>query len=185
MPKSIVDDFNRIVESLKHPTDLDTLSKVLGGLFRQPERTLTIIKPDAVQKGLIGEVIRRLEAEGVKAVGMKMVMINPLQAEILYGGLRRSLSPAVFKSVVEYMTSNRVVLIVWQGRGVVGKVRRICGPTDPKRAKKSQIRSLSSDDLHQRLKRGQAVRNIIHSSASRKDAALEISAFFFPWEILR
>lgn len=180
--------FESLVEELKKgkkPTN--DLKVSLARIFRRPkvQRTLTIIKPDAVEKGLVGEIIRRLEKEGIKPVGMKMLKMNQLQAQIFYSHLRRKLPKRVFDSIIDYMTGTRVVAIVWQGRGVVGKVRTLCGPTDPKKAKKSQLRSLSKDDLSRQFARGKAVKNIIHSSASPHDARKEIALFFLPWEILR
>ena len=178
-------DFQMLVDKMKHqPLSLKRLSRSLDKLISGPERTLTIIKPDAVQKGLIGEVIKRLEIRGVKPVGMKMIKLHRFQAEIFYRHLRGKLRPGIFDSVLKYMTSKRVVLIVWQGRGVVGKVRELCGPTDPSKARRGQIRSLSRDSLADRLNKGTAVKNIIHASASKSDARQEISLFFFPWEIV-
>ena len=83
------------------------------------------------------------------------------------------------------MTSNRVVLIVWQGTNVLKKVRNLCGPTDPTKAKKSQIRSLSNDSMEKEFNKGKAVKNIIHSSETYKDAKKEIGFFFLPWEIIK
>jgi len=154
-------------------------------LIRKPkyERTLTIIKPDAVEKKVIGEVIKRLEKQNIRPVAMKMIKINERQAKKFYKHLKNKIPEPVFRSIVDYMTSNRVVLIVWQGPGVVKKVRKISGPTDPKKAKKYQIRALSKEDLEKKFKRGKAVKNIIHSSATIKEAKKEISFFFMPWEI--
>ena len=154
-------------------------------LFNVPkyERTLTIIKPDAIEKNIVGEVMKRLEKQGIKPVAMKMIKINASQARDFYNHLKGKLPDDVFNSVIDYMTSTRVVLIVWQGRGVVKKVRTISGPTDPKKATKNNIRSLSNDDLDKKFKRGKAVENIIHSSATIKEAEKEIGFFFNPWEI--
>jgi nucleoside-diphosphate kinase len=147
------------------------------------ERTLTIIKPDAVEMHLTGEIISRLEKQGIKPIAMKMVRLNRLQAAIFYRHLKGKLPDSVFSSTIEYMTSNRAILIVWQGNGVVKKVRKAVGPTDPQKAGKRQIRSLSQDDLKHQLRYGKAVRNIIHASASPKEAEQEIRLFFLPWEL--
>jgi nucleoside-diphosphate kinase len=148
-----------------------------------PEVTLTIIKPDAVSQGLIGEVIKRLEKKGVKPVAMKMAKFNALHANLLYLSKKASLPAPVYNSLVKYITSKKVVLIIWQGKGVVNKVRKICGPTNPKKASKSQIRSLSTEDLVQKFKKGKAVHNIIHSSENSQSAQKEINLLFPLWQL--
>jgi uncharacterized protein (TIGR00661 family) len=147
------------------------------------ERTLTIIKPDAVQKKFIGEVIRRLEKKGINPIAMKMVKIDKKRANVFYSHLKGKVPQSVFNSIVRYMTSGRVVLIVWQGNGVVKKIREICGPTNPKKAAKKQIRSLSDEDMEKKFRAGKAVRNIIHSSGTIEEAKKEIEMFFYSWEI--
>jgi len=179
-------NFENLIEELKQsPKSLIELKSRLDEILTSKhQRTLTIIKPDAVQKGLIGEVIKRLESHDIKPVAMKMVKINKYQAELFYSHLRKKIPKTVFKSIVQYMTSKRVVLIVWQGRGVVKKTRELCGPTDPKKATKQHIRSLSDDNMLNKFQKGRAVKNIIHSSATISDAKKEISFFFLPWEII-
>jgi len=146
------------------------------------ERTLTIIKPDAVEKGLIGEIIERLEKQKIRPITIKMRKISRLEARLFYSHLKGKVPDEVFNSLLDYMTSNKVVLIVWQGRGVVKKVRSACGPTDPQKAVKGQLRSLSNDDMKKEFRAGKAVKNIIHSSANSDDAAKELQFFFRPWE---
>lgn len=184
----ILNKVEELVEQLKsNPKPIFDFLIKAEDLIRIPkyERTLTIIKPDAVEKGLIGEVIERLEKQGIKPVAMKMIKIKDSQAKLFYKHLKAKVPESVFNSVVSYMTSNRVVLIVWQGNGVVKKVRKICGPTDPKKAKKSNIRALSKDDLEKKFKMGRAVKNIIHASATTEEAKKEISFFFMPWEVYK
>jgi nucleoside-diphosphate kinase len=177
--------FHTLIEELKQsPKSLFELKARLDSMFSpKGQRTLTIIKPDAVEKGLIGEVIKRLEHKGVRPVAMKVAKLNKLQAGLFYNHLSGRIPEPVFRSVVRYMTSSRVVLIVWQGRGVVKKVRQAVGPTDPKETR-GKIRGLSTDDMKKELKKGKAVRNIIHASATAREAQLEISFFFLPWEII-
>jgi uncharacterized protein (TIGR00661 family) len=182
----ILDKVEELIPQLKSkPKPIFDFVKKAEFLIRKPgyERTLTIVKPDAVQKKVIGEVIKRLERQGIKPVAMKMIKINKNQAGKFYSHLKNKIPPAVFNSVVNYMTSNRVVLIVWQGKGVINKVRQTCGPTNPKEAKKSQIRALSKEDMQVQFKKGRAVKNIIHSSTTIEEAKKEISFFFWPWEI--
>jgi len=178
--------FSNLINDLKSsPKSLIVLKSRLDQLFSPDiERTLTIIKPDAVKKGLIGEVIKRLEVHGIEPVGMKMVKLTAYQAELFYSHLRGSIPESVFGSLVQYMTSNKVVLIVWQGSNVVSEVRKLTGPTNPKEAKRGQIRKLSDDDMQKKRRQGRAVKNIIHSSASLEEARQEISFFFLPWEIV-
>lgn len=158
------------------------LQKVLSP--KKIERTLTIIKPDAVEKKLIGEVIGRLEKQGIRPVAMKMRKLTRLETRFFYAHLKGKVPSKVFDSMMDYMTSNKVVLVVWQGRGVVGKARALCGPTDPQKAKKEDLRSLSSDDMQKKMKMGKAVKNVIHSSANSKEAVNEINFFFRPWELV-
>lgn len=182
----IFEKVQELIEKMQsHPKPLLDLAKKIETLIRpaQYKRTLTIIKPDAVEQGLIGEVIKRLEKQDIKPVAMKMTKINPVQAKLFYFHLKNKIPESVFNSIVQYMSKKRVVLVVWQGKGVVEKVRIACGPTNPKEAKKSQIRSLSKEDMEKRFKKGLAVKNIIHSSSNEKEAKEEINFFFWPWEI--
>jgi len=184
--RELLEKVEELVEQLKSkPKPILELAKKIDSLIRpvKYERTLTIIKPDAVEKELIGEVIKRLEKQEVKPVAMKMTKINKTQAQLFYNHLKNKIPESVFNSIVQYMSKKRVVLIVWQGNGVVKKVRQACGPTNPKKAKKSQIRSLSKEDIEKKFKMGRAVKNIIHSSATIEEAKKEINFFFWPWEI--
>ncbi len=149
------------------------------------ERTLTIIKPDAIESSLVGEVIKKLEKKQINPVGMKMVKLNKKDAEKFYSHLKTKIPEDVFDSIIDYITSNRVIVIVWQGKGVVKKVRKTCGPTNPKEAGKRTIRSLSKEDMGKEFRKGKAVKNIIHSSSNSKEAKKEIKFFFKPWEIYR
>ncbi len=182
----IIKKIEELIEELKsRPKKLFQFIKKAELKLRKPkyERTLTILKPDALEKKVMGEAIKRLEKQGINPVAMKMTKINKKQAEKFYKHLKKKIPEPVFNSIINYMTSNRVVLAVWQGKGVVGKVRKICGPANPKEAKKTQIRSLSKEDMEKKFHRGKAVKNIIHSSATIKEAKKEISFFFMPWEI--
>lgn len=163
---------------------LSFVSKVELKIFpKKYQRTLTILKPDAIEGGKIGEVIKRLEAQKIKPIAMKMVQINEADARNFYINLQKKLPQKVFESIIKYMSSGKIVVIVWQGNGVVNKVRKICGPTDPKKARRYQIRNLSKDSLEEELKKGRAVKNIIHSSASTKEAKNEIKFFFRSGEL--
>jgi uncharacterized protein (TIGR00661 family) len=182
----IIKKLEALIPTLKSkPKTLFYTVRKAEALIRKPryERTLTIVKPDAVEKKVIGEVIKRLEKQQIRPVAMKMIKIKKSQAEKFYSHLKGRIPLPVFNSIMNYMTSNKVILIVWQGNGVVSKVRQVCGPTNPKKAKKSQIRSLSKEDMKEKFEKGLAVRNIIHSSSTIQEAKKEISFFFWPWEI--
>jgi nucleoside-diphosphate kinase len=130
------------------------------------ERSLIIIKPDAMQRSLLGEVIRRFENKGLKIVGMKMVKISDILVEEHYGHLK---DKPFFGSIKEYMQSAPVVLMVISGIKAVSATRLIVGPTKGYEADAGSIRgdlSLS----------GQS--NIVHASDSVENAELEISRFF-------
>jgi uncharacterized protein (TIGR00661 family) len=152
---------------------------------KKKELTLTIIKPDAVKKNIIGGIISYFEKQKIRPVAIKMMRISDYAARKFYSQLEGKVPTRVFESIVRYMSSGKVVLIVWHGKDVVGKVHKLCGATDPKKAKKSTIRGRFSDDsLEERAKQGKAVRNVIHSSDNAKDAKREINFFFRRDEII-
>ena len=95
------------------------------------EQTLAIIKPDGVGAGLIGEIIRRIENEGLRIAGMRMAQLNDREAEGFYYVHREK---PFFKDLVAYMTSGPVVLMVLSGVDVINRWRTLMGATDPKRA---------------------------------------------------
>jgi nucleoside-diphosphate kinase len=188
LSKADNDILEKIEESIKELSDrskpiLEFSKKVQKVLTaKKPERTLTIIKPDAVEKSLTGEIIERLEKQNIKPIAMKMRKLSKVEAGLFYFHLLGKVPDKVFASIIDYMTSSKVVFVVWQGKGVVKKVRTLCGPTDPQKAIKSQLRALSDDDMGKEFQAGRAVKNIIHSSANSADAAREINFFFRPWE---
>jgi len=137
------------------------------------ERSLIIIKPDAVCKGRIGEVIGRIEKKGFIIRALKIVRLTKKKAEEFYGIYR---GMPFFKGLVKFMISAPSVMMVVEGRGVIKKMRERIGARVPSEAKKRTIRGdLASDDR----------RNIIHGSDSRKNAAREIKIFFKPNEIYK
>ena len=130
------------------------------------ERTLVLIKPDAVQRSLIGEVITRLEARGLKIVALKLALISKESAEEHYGA---HAGKPFFDGLVGFITSSQVVAIVLEGKGAVGLVRRTMGATDPSQADLGTIRGDFAQDMG---------RNIIHGSDSPESGSEEISRFF-------
>ena len=136
------------------------------------ERTLVIIKPDGVQRGLIGEIISRLERRGLKLVAMKMMQLGPELAHRLYAIHE---GKPFFQGLIQYITSAPVVVVVMEGRQAIGVVRRTMGSTNPTEAAPGTIRA----DLG--LETG---RNLVHGSDSPQTASFEIGLFFQPGEIL-
>ncbi len=135
------------------------------------ERTLSIVKPDGVRKGLIGEVIRRFEREGLKVVALKMVRITKEEAKAFYHVHRER---PFFESLTDFMSSGPIVPMVIEGEGAIGKVREVMGATNPKEAAPGTIRREFADSIEA---------NIVHGSDSPETARFEIGFFFNALEI--
>lgn len=131
------------------------------------ERTLSIIKPDAVEKNVIGQIIARFEKAGLKVVGMQMMTLSEDQAGEFYAVHKERPFYGELKS---YMTSGPVVVSVLEGEGAVGLNRDLMGATDPKEAAAGTIRADFADSIGA---------NAVHGSDSAENAAIEIK-FFFP-----
>ena len=136
------------------------------------ERTLVIIKPDGVQRSLIGEITGRLERRGLRIIALKMMQITPELARIHYAEHEEK---PFFEPLVQYITSGPVVVMILEGDQAIEIVRRTMGSTNPVEAEPGTIRG----DLA--LMTG---RNLIHGSDSPKTAAIEIPRFFSPEEIV-
>jgi nucleoside-diphosphate kinase len=136
------------------------------------ERTLVLIKPDAVQRGLVGEVIGRLERRGLHPVGIKLMQVTTDLAERHYAEHR---GKPFFAGLVEFITSSPVVAMVWQGPGAVAMVRTMMGATNPAASAPGTIRG----DLAVSL-----AMNVIHGSDSVESAAREVAIFFSDKELL-
>jgi len=137
------------------------------------ERTLSIVKPDGVQRNLIGEVIKRFEAAGICIVGMKMVWLNQEQAQAFYAVHRER---PFYKSLTGFMSSGPIVAMVLEGENVIQKNRELMGATNYKEAAPGTIRHDFARDIE---------KNIVHGSDSPETAATEISFFFNELEICR
>ncbi|RLB08268.1 MAG: nucleoside-diphosphate kinase [Deltaproteobacteria bacterium] len=136
------------------------------------ERTLSIIKPDGVRKGLIGEVIRRFEKEGLKIVAMKMVRLDKEEAEGFYAVHR---GKPFFESLTTFMSSGPIVVMVLEGEKAIERNRQIMGATDPQQAEEGTIRRMYADNIQE---------NIVHGSDAPETATFEISYFFSSLEIV-
>jgi len=142
------------------------------------EQTLAIIKPDGVKRRLVGECIGRFENKGLIITAIKSGKISVAKANILYNHIKQKY-PKVFKSLISFMTDNPVVFMVIEGKGVVKKVRKICGPTDPATAPKGTIRGdFGRGNMKILTARGETLKNIIHASGSLEEAKKEIKLFF-------
>uniref|UniRef100_A0A7S3VMB5 Nucleoside diphosphate kinase n=2 Tax=Eukaryota TaxID=2759 RepID=A0A7S3VMB5_DUNTE len=130
------------------------------------ERSYIMIKPDGVQRNLVGEIISRFERKGFKLVGLKMVTVDKGQAERHYADLS---SKPFFGSLVEYICSGPVVAMVWEGKGVIATGRKIIGATNPANSEPGTIRGDFAIEVG---------RNIIHGSDAPESAAKEIALWF-------
>ncbi len=135
------------------------------------ERTLSIIKPDGVEKGLIGEIIKRFEDEGIKIRAMKMIHLSKEEAKRFY--IVHKDKP-FYDSLTDYMSSGPIVAMVLEGENVIERNREIMGATDPKKAAPGTIRNLYGENIE---------RNVIHGSDSPESAEREIKFFFSDLEI--
>ena len=136
------------------------------------ERTLSIIKPDAVAKGVIGKILDRFESNGLRVAALKKLHLSKAQAGDFYAVHKER---PFFKDLVEFMTSGPVVVSVLEGDNAVAKNREIMGATNPKEAKAGTIRA----DFAQSIDA-----NAVHGSDSLDNAKIEIEFFFKNDEIL-
>ncbi len=130
------------------------------------ERTFSIVKPDGVQKNLIGQVYSRFEKAGLKIIAARMVQLTQAQAEGFYAVHRER---PFFKDLCKYMTSGPVVVQVLEGDNAVAKNRELMGATDPKKAAAGTIRADFASSIEE---------NVVHGSDSAENAAIEIAFFF-------
>ncbi len=169
------------------------------------ERSLVLIKPDGIQRNLIGEIIKRYERTGLKLVGLKLIQPSPELIEkhyLINPGWKKdvgkksiqayqdknlkppSLDPEkvgeqVLERLKKYLTSGPVVAMVWQGMGAVNVIRKITGKTEPLTSDVGTIRGDFTIDSYQVADLSErAVRNLIHASSSREDAEKEINLWF-------
>jgi len=136
------------------------------------ERTLVLVKPDGVQRGLIGEIISRLERTGLKLVALKMLQIDKKMAGQHYAIHQ---GKPFFEGLVSFITSSPLIAAVFEGAHAVEVVRKTMGATDPVKAAPGTIRGDLALDIG---------RNVVHGSDSLENAQKEISLFFSPEEIV-
>ena len=135
------------------------------------ERTLSIIKPDAVAKNAIGEIYARFEKNGLKIIAARMRQLSRAEAESFYGVHRQR---PFFKDLVDFMVSGPIMVQVLEGESAIAKNRDLMGATDPKKAAKGTIRADFADSIDA---------NAVHGSDSAQTAATEVAFFFSELEI--
>jgi nucleoside-diphosphate kinase len=136
------------------------------------ERTLILIKPDGVLRGLIGEVISRIENKGLKIIGLKMLKLSREKAEELYYMHRNK---PFFENLISHITSGPVVAIVVEGNNAILRVRNMIGATSPQDALPGTIRGDYGLDT---------TRNVVHASDSVENSEREINLFFKEYELI-
>lgn len=136
------------------------------------ERTLCILKPDCVRKGLQGEVLSRIQKAGFKILGMKQIRLTKEQAGAFYAVHKER---SFYPSLVEFMTSGPVVPVALEKENAVADYRALIGATDPKEAAEGTIRKLFADNKGE---------NIVHGSDSVENGRIEVAFFFSECELV-
>jgi|SRR4051812_2710960 nucleoside-diphosphate kinase len=131
------------------------------------ERTLSIVKPDAVKKNVVGQILARFEKAGLRIVAARMMHLSRAEAEGFYAVHRQR---PFFKDLVDFMVSGPVLVQVLEGDNAIAKNRELMGATDPKKAEKGTIRADFADSIDA---------NAVHGSDSAENARTEV-AYFFP-----
>ena len=130
------------------------------------ERTLSIIKPDAVAKNVIGQIVARFEASGLKVVAARMAHLSRSEAEAFYAVHK---ARPFFNDLVSFMISGPVMIQVLEGQNAIAKNRELMGATDPKKADKGSVRADFADSIDA---------NAVHGSDAAETAAVEMAFFF-------
>ena len=136
------------------------------------ERTLAIVKPDGVAAGLIGEVVKRIEQEGLRLIAMRMEHLTQVKAEGFYYVHREK---PFFKSLVAFMTSGPAVLMALEGENAIIRWRTLMGATDPQKADPGTIRRDMATNIE---------RNVVHGSDASDTASFEVNYFFRGTELM-
>ena len=136
------------------------------------ERTLAIIKPDGVSRGIIGEVVKRLENSDLKIIAMKMLHLTKKQAEGFYAVHQ---GKPFFESLTDFMSSGPAVVMILEGENVIGRYRELMGASNYKDAEEGTIRKEFASDIE---------KNVVHGSDAPETAAFEMAYFFNNLEIV-
>lgn len=175
------------------------------------EKTFVVIKPDGIQRTLVGEIIQRIELSGLKLLAVKIILpaeetverhytidpewVRKVGQKSIDGYVTKNIRPPtldpiilgqkVLRRMVKYMTSGPIIVMIWQGAHAVGIVRKIIGGTEPLISDVGTIRGDFVLDSYQMAEQGdRAVRNLVHASGSAEEAEKEIAVWFRPEEIL-
>ncbi|MGI6661916.1 MAG: nucleoside-diphosphate kinase [Bacillota bacterium] len=136
------------------------------------ERTLVLLKPDTVARGLCGEIISRFEKKGLRLAGMKLMQVDEALARKHYAMHE---GKPFFQGLIEYITALPIVAMVWEGPNAIANVRAVMGATDPAKAQPGTIRGDYGLDISN---------NLVHGSDSEESAKREIALFFKDDEVL-
>ena len=137
------------------------------------ETTLFLVKPDGVQRGLIGEIIKRLEQTGLQIIGLKLIEMTRDMADEHYSEHKNK---GFYSNLITYITSSPVIAVAFQGPSAIGIVRRTMGSTNPSEAESGTIRGDLSIEVG---------RNLVHGSANPNDAKRELELFFSKKELIQ
>jgi nucleoside-diphosphate kinase len=130
------------------------------------QRTLVLIKPDGIQRGLIGQITQRFERKGLKLIGLKMIRVDDVLLDVHYAHLK---DKPFFQGIKDFMKSSPMVAMVWEGQDSIDQVRTLVGATQPKEALPGTIRGDFAMSVPS---------NLIHASDSEEGAAEEVKRFF-------
>jgi nucleoside-diphosphate kinase len=151
------------------------------------ERTLVLLKPDAVQRGIMGRIITKFEDAGLKLVGMKMVWMDKELGVKHYediGQVGKRRGEKVLQLLISFMSTGPVLALCIEGINAVENVRKMCGSTEPKSAAPGTIRGdFSHISFAHADVQGKAIENVVHASGSVEEAKLEIGLWFKPEEL--
>lgn len=150
---------------------LFTFVKVLS-LKRPMEKTVVLLKPDCVQKKLMGEVLKRFEDQGFRVVGCKLMQLNETILREHYAHLTEF---PFFPEILEFMQSSPILAVALEGENIIQKVRDLIGPTDSTQAAKGTVRGDLGEDK---------MRNVVHASDSGETAQAELARFFKADELI-
>jgi nucleoside-diphosphate kinase len=148
------------------------------------ERTLVILKPDAVQRGIAGRLIQRFEDAGLKIIGMKMKRMDADFTRRHYADLEERFGPSVYESTAAFMQQSPVMALVLEGAEAVTNVRRIVGKTFPNESMPGTIRGdFAHTSKAYSEARHQVVANLVHASGNVEEAKYEVELWFDPSEL--
>lgn len=153
-------------------------------LFSFVERTLVIIKSDGIQKGLVGEILKRIESRGLKIYKIKQMRLNEDICFNIYGDSLKKF-PQIRESLIDYMTNKDVIVLIITGENAISEVRKIRGLSNPAKSPLGSVRRDFAGDqnMEELTLKGITTKNVMHSSGDKEEANFEIKLFFNEDEI--